>query len=74
MASAAEMVIPVVPVSSETLDWVPRAPGLYSRAEVRRQTGPYEATVSAAITSWAPHLTSEMTADIEDAPRHPRRP
>ncbi|MFL0516975.1 Fic family protein [Brevibacterium luteolum] len=69
MPSYADMVIPVEPVSSETLDWVPRALGLHSRAEVRRQTGPYEAAIPAAIASWAPQITGEMTADIEDATR-----
>lgn len=69
MSSASDTVVPVDPVSSETLDWVPHAPGLYSRAEVRRQTGPYDATVPASIASWAPHIAGQMTADIEDATR-----
>ncbi|WP_424937296.1 MULTISPECIES: Fic family protein [Bacteria] len=61
--------IPVEPVLSETLDWRPRAPERYSRAEVARQTGPYEAAVPAQIAAWAPRISGEDSADIEDATR-----
>ena len=40
---AAPTQIPIDPVSYETLDWKPRTPDLYSRAELQRQTGPYDA-------------------------------
>lgn len=56
-------------VSTETLDWAPRAPEMYSRAEVARQTGPYEATIAASIAGWSSPVSSEDTADIEDATR-----
>lgn len=61
--------IPIDAVSSETLDWAPRAPEMFSRAEVVRQTGPYEAMISASIADWSPRVASEDAADIEDATR-----
>jgi Fic family protein len=61
--------IPVDAVSSETFDWVPRAPEMFSRAEVVRQTGLYEATVTAPIADWRPQVSGEDAADIEDATR-----
>ncbi len=69
MPTPANVRIPVDPVSFETFDWQPRAPEMYSRAEVARQTGPYEATVTASIAGWAPHISGEDSADIEDATR-----
>lgn len=56
-------------ISSETFDWKPRAPEMYSRAEVERQTGPYEATVTALIADWIPRISGQDSADIEDATR-----
>lgn len=61
--------IPVEQISHETLDWKPGAPAMYSRAEVNRQTGPYEAAITAPIADWTPRLTGEDSADIEDATR-----
>jgi Fic family protein len=61
--------IPVEAVSYETLEWVPRAPELFSRAEVQRQTGPYDATITAPIARWHPVLSGEDSADVEDATR-----
>ena len=61
--------IPIDAVSSETLDWKPRAPEMFSRAEVVRQTGPYEATVTAPIAEWSPQVPSEDAANVEDATR-----
>ncbi|MEV7608504.1 Fic family protein [Microbacterium sp. NPDC089320] len=61
--------IPIDAVSSETLDWAPRAPGMFSRAEVVRQTGPYEPTVTAPIAGWSPQVPSDDAADVEDATR-----
>ncbi|MFF1832412.1 hypothetical protein [Paenarthrobacter sp. NPDC058040] len=43
--------------------------GLYSRAEVDRQAGPYQASVTASIADWTPHISGEDSADIEDATR-----
>lgn len=72
--------IPIDTVSSEPLDWTPRAPEMFSRAEVVRQTGAYEATITASIAGWSPRGANEDAADIEDATRqlvafdeHPRR-
>lgn len=61
--------IPVDAVSVETFEWTPRAPEMFSRAEVVRQTGPFEATVTAQIADWSPQLSGESAADIEDATR-----
>lgn len=69
MATPPRVGIPVDPVSFETFDWKPRAPEMYSRAEVERQTGPYQAAVTAPIADWTPFISSEDSADIEDATR-----
>lgn len=61
--------IPVEPVSFETLDWKPRAPEMYSRAEVARQTGPYQAAVPAVLAAWSPQIPFADLADIEDTTR-----
>ena len=61
--------IPIAPVSTETLDWAPRAPEMFSRAEVARQTGTYDAAVTAPISGWIPQVPGEDAADIEDATR-----
>lgn len=62
-------VIAIDAVSSETLEWTPRAPEMYSRAEVDRQTGPYEATITAEIAEWNSRVSAEDAADVEDATR-----
>jgi len=61
--------IPIAAVSRETFEWTPRAPEMYSRAEVVRQTGAYEAAIAAQISEWAPRLSGADAADIEDAGR-----
>ncbi|MFJ4029962.1 Fic family protein [Paenarthrobacter sp. NPDC089989] len=61
--------IPIEPISFETLDWQPRAPEMYSRAEVNRQTGPYQASITAPISEWTPQISGEDSADVEDATR-----
>jgi len=42
---------------------------MFSRAEVARQTGPYEAAVTASIAGWTPSISGEIFADVEDATR-----
>lgn len=42
---------------------------MYSRAEVERQTGPYDASVTAAIAGWSSQVPAEDAADVEDATR-----
>ena len=64
-----ERPIPIEPISFERFDWIPRAPEMYSRAEVARQTGPYQAAVTAPIAGWTPRLPAEALADVEDATR-----
>lgn len=69
VAPTATRILPIPAVSSETRTWIPSNPGLHSRAEVRRQTGSYESTIPARIGDWAPVLSSDLGADIEDATR-----
>ncbi|WP_082802907.1 Fic family protein [Microbacterium sp. CH1] len=66
---AAPAPIVIEPVSHEPFEWVPRAPEMFSRAEVSRQTGRYDATVTAPIAQWHPLLSGEDSADVEDATR-----
>ncbi len=66
---AAEASIPIAAVSHETYDWKPQAPEMYSRAEVLRQTGPYDATVTAPIVDWDPRIPGGVSASVEDATR-----
>jgi Fic family protein len=61
--------IPIAAVSHETYDWRPQAPEMHSRAEVSRQTGPYDATVTAPISAWNPRVPGDVSADVEDATR-----
>lgn len=61
--------VPIGAVAYETFEWRPRAPEMHSRAEVERQTGPYDAAVTQPIATWSPVISSEDAADIEDATR-----
>lgn len=56
-------------ISFEDFDWEPHAPGMHSRAEVKRQTGPYQASITAPIAEWTASLSGKDSADIEDATR-----
>lgn len=69
MTTAASGLIPIDAVGYESFDWTPRAPEMHSRAEVERQTGPYEAAVTPPIATWSPVVSSEDSADVEDATR-----
>lgn len=69
MATPASSPIPIDAVAYETFDWMPRAPQIHSRAEVERQTGAYDAAVTPAIAAWTPVISSEDSADVEDATR-----
>ncbi|WP_159735960.1 Fic family protein [Arthrobacter sp. 9V] len=64
-----EALIPIAPISFETYQWKPQEPEMFSRAEVERQTGPYQAAVTATIADWVPRLSSEIYTDVEDATR-----
>ncbi|MEQ6897947.1 Fic family protein [Microbacterium sp. KR10-403] len=61
--------IPIDAIAHESFDWRPRVPEMYSRAEVLRQTGAYEAAVTATIADWEPRISGEDAADVEDATR-----
>lgn len=65
--SVARIGIPAV--SYETLQWRPKAPELYSRAEVQRQTGPYDGAITSPIAEWSPFVSAAEAADVEDATR-----
>ena len=69
MSTAPGARIPIDAASTETLCWKPRAPEMHSRAEVVRQTGPYDATIPADVAEWDPRISGEDVADIEDATR-----
>jgi len=69
MATCVSGLIPIDSVGYETFDWTPRAPEMHSRAEVERQTGPYDAAVTPSIATWSPVISSEDSADVEDATR-----
>lgn len=51
----------------EAHNWRPTHPELYSRSEVRRQSGQYESVITPDITSWQPALTGQLVADLADA-------
>lgn len=59
----------IEPLQYEDLEWKPSAPQMHSRAEVRRQTGPYKAALPAVIEEWSPQMSTDLVADIEDATR-----
>jgi Fic family protein len=42
---------------------------MHSRAEVARQTGPYDAAITPPLATWSPVISSEDSADVEDATR-----
>ncbi|WP_110588632.1 Fic family protein [Microbacterium suaedae] len=62
-------VLAVPPTGRETREWRPVDTGEHSRAELRRQTGPYAAAVPAAIAHAAVDMSGADVADIEDATR-----
>ncbi|WP_166980006.1 Fic family protein [Paramicrobacterium fandaimingii] len=59
--------IRISPLSRETRQWRPRNPGIFSHAEVKRQTGTYESAVTPAIHEWTPELSGEDATNIEEA-------
>lgn len=67
--SAPNETIGVAPVARETRFWAPQAPEMYSRAEVGRQTGAYEATVTSPIAEQRFEISAHDSADIEEAAR-----
>ncbi|PPF46007.1 cell filamentation protein Fic [Pseudoclavibacter sp. AY1F1] len=61
--------IAVSAVGAALHSWRPSDPRLFSRSEVRRQTGTYSSAIPAQLAAWSPTLTSELGADLEDATR-----
>lgn len=60
-----ELAVP--PVGHDKHQWRPTRPEMYSNAEVMRQTGPYESAVTPRIAGWAPAMSSELVANVEEA-------
>lgn len=56
-------------VTFERRTWRVQRPELFSRNEVRRQTGAYESAITPEIAGWAPTLDVELAADLDDASR-----
>ncbi|NLP85176.1 Fic family protein [Microbacterium sp. CFH 90308] len=69
MTTRTDSLVPIHAVSYETFDWRPRAPEMHSRAEVERQTGPYDAAITPPVATWSPVISSEDSANVEDATR-----
>lgn len=61
--------IAVPPLEYETLTWAPRAPQMFSRAEVARQTGEYESAVTPPITQQHISISGADAADVDEAAR-----
>lgn len=61
------MTVRVPAIGYETQAWRPTQPELFSRSELRRQTGDYESAVTPRIESWNPTLSTGLSADIADA-------
>nr|WP_223172672.1 Fic/DOC family N-terminal domain-containing protein [Microbacterium sp. NIBRBAC000506063] len=59
----------MLPVGYEEHQWRLRAPEMYSRAEVVRQTGSYESTITRPIAPQHISISSAIGADVEDASR-----
>lgn len=69
MATPRNGLVAIDEVRYETFDWKPRASEMYSRAEVERQTGLYDAAVTPRIATWSPAISSDDAANVEDATR-----
>ncbi|MCA2215611.1 Fic family protein [Jidongwangia harbinensis] len=67
--AAAHDSVPVPAATYETQTWTPRDRGYYSRAEMRRQRGPYQSIVTAPLVRWQPQLPAGVAADVEDGAR-----
>lgn len=51
----------------ERRPWQPRNTGYYSRRELERQTGDYEAIIPIALADWQPSIPGELAAELDDA-------
>lgn len=66
---ANEPVLAVPAVGLAPHSWRPTDPRLFSRSELKRQTGAYSSAIPTRLADWSPTLTSELGADLEDATR-----
>lgn len=48
---------------------MPSNGSMFSRSELRRQTGPYKSAIPTAIAGWSPTISPDLAADLEDATR-----
>lgn len=57
-----------VPIATrERRTWSPRDTGHYSRRELARQTGEYEAIIPIDLGAWRPTIDGELLAELDDA-------
>ena len=67
MRTASNPDLPVEPIGGEVLRWRPQQPEMFSRAELKRQTGDYKAAVPAQISNLPIKLSGELASLVEDA-------
>lgn len=57
-----------VPVAArERRTWRPRDTGYFSRRELERQSGEYEALIPIALADWQPSIPGDLAAELDDA-------
>lgn len=57
-----------VPVAArERRTWHPRDTGYFSRREIERQTGEYEAIIPIRLADWQPTIAGGLAAELDDA-------
>jgi Fic family protein len=66
---AADDFVAVPAATYEAQTWTPADRGYFSRAEMRRQRGPYQSIVTAPLADWQPNLPAAVAADVEDGTR-----
>lgn len=48
---------------------MPSGASMFSRSELRRQTGPYKSALPAVIADWTPTISPDLATDLEEATR-----
>lgn len=57
----------IEPMKTEQHQWVARADGMSSRAQIRRGSGTYRSAIPARIANYQPELPSDLAADLDEA-------
>lgn len=57
----------IPPLDYERQNWVPQHPQIFSNAEIKRQTGPYDSAVTPPIASWEAEVNAPLSAEVEQA-------